>query len=131
MRCLILVFLLFTSSYTFSQSLKIGALIPELSRNAEIEGIVYDGENEKEPLIFAEVIVKETNITTETAIDGSFKLNLKPGKYSLIFSFIGYKSIEIIDLEVTSNSTLKLDQVLNALKIDTFISEINTISKVR
>jgi len=126
MRYLILVFLLFTSAYTVSQSLKIGSLTPEFNRNGEIEGIVYDDENNKQPLMFAEVTVKDSNITTETTIDGVFKLKLKPGKYSLIFSFIGYKSIEVKNVEVSSNTTLKIDQVLSALIIDSGISKTNT-----
>lgn len=131
MKYLFLAFLLFTSSHIFSQSLKIGSLISQFNRNGEIEGIIYDGENIKEPLIFAEVIVKDTTITTTTAFDGSFKLNLKPGNYTLIVSFIGYKSIEIENVKVSSNGILKLNQVLNALKMDTSISEIDIISNTK
>lgn len=129
MRYLIFAFLLVTSSHIFSQSLKMSSLIGDYNRNGEIEGVVLDGENENEPLFFAEVVVKGTDITTVTEIDGSFKISLKPGKYSLVFSFTGYKSIEVENVEVLTNSILRLDQVLNALnlKMDTSISEINTI----
>ena len=131
MRYLFLAVLLFSSTSIFSQSLKMGSLISEFNRNGEIEGIIYDGENENEPLVFAEVIVKETNISAETTIDGTFKLSLKPGNYSLIFSFIGYRSIEVANVEVTSNSKIKLNQILNPLKMSASITEINVISKTK
>lgn len=131
MRFFIITFFFFISLQNFGQSFKMSSLIDDYNRNGEIEGVVFDGENENEPLIFAEVFVKETNMAVVTEIDGSFKLSLKPGKYSLLFSFIGYKSIEIKNIEVSSSSTIKLNQVLNALKIETSISEINTILKAK
>ena len=131
MRYFIITFFFFISLQNFGQSFKMSSLIDDYNRNGEIEGVVFDGENENEPLIFAEVFVKETNMAVVTEIDGSFKLSLKPGKYSLLFSFIGYKSIEIKNIEVSSSSTIKLNQVLNALKIETSISEINTILKAK
>ncbi|WP_162880030.1 carboxypeptidase-like regulatory domain-containing protein [Lutibacter oceani] len=131
MRFFIITFFFFISLQNFGQSFKMSSLIDDYNRNGEIEGVVFDGENESEPLIFAEVFVKETNMAVVTEIDGSFKLSLKPGKYSLLFSFIGYKSIEIKNIEVSSSSTIKLNQVLNALKIETSISEINTILKAK
>ena len=131
MRFFIITFFFFISLQNFGQSFKMSSLIDDYYRNGEIEGVVFDGENENEPLIFAEVFVKETNMAVVTEIDGSFKLSLKPGKYSLLFSFIGYKSIEIKNIEVSSSNTIKLNQVLNALKIETSISEINTILKAK
>lgn len=129
MKHFILVFLLFSSSYTFSQSLTIGSLISDFNRNGQIEGLILDGENNNEPLMFADVIVKGTSISEQTAKDGSFKLHLKPGNYSLVFNFIGYKSVELKNVEVTSNNTLKLNQVLNALKFEMHFSEQHVISK--
>lgn len=131
MRFFIITFFFFISLQNFGQSLKMSSLIDNCNRNGEIEGAVFDGEHENEPLIFAEVFVKETNMTVVTEIDGSFKLSLKPGRYSLLFSFIGYKSIEIKSIEVSSSSTIKLNQILNALKIEPSISEVSLISKVK
>ncbi|TEW73688.1 carboxypeptidase-like regulatory domain-containing protein [Gramella jeungdoensis] len=131
MRFFIITFFFFISLQNFGQSLKMSSLIDNCNRNGEIEGAVFDGEHENEPLIFAEVFVKETNMTVVTEIDGSFKLSLKPGRYSLLFSFIGYKSIEIKSIEVSSSSTIKLNQILNALKIESSISEVSLISKVK
>ena len=129
MRHFFILFMLFSSSLTFSQSLSIGPLISDFNRNGEIEGVVYDGENENEPLFFAEVTVKETNTTTETAIDGSFKLSLKPGNYTLVISFIGYKSVEIKNINVTANNTLQLAQVLNTIKLEQPNSQSIIITK--
>ncbi len=131
MKRFILIFVLFSSTLTFGQTLSIGPLISDFTRNGEIEGFIYDGENENEPLFFAEVIVKEVNTTIETSIDGSFKLSLKPGNYTLVFSFVGYKSVEVKNIKVTANKTLHLNQVLNALKLEQPYSEQNFISKAK
>ena len=131
MRFIILSFFLFLSATIFSQSLKIGSLVSDFNNNGTVNGFVYDGENDKDPLIFAEVFVKETNTTITTDVDGSFKLKLKSGKYSLKFSFLGYKSIEVNNVEILSNSSLKLNQVLKALKPEATVSEVSFISKVK
>ncbi|UMB59802.1 carboxypeptidase-like regulatory domain-containing protein [Lutibacter sp. A80] len=129
MRYLIFVFLLVISSHSFGQSLKIGSLIENYGNDGKIEGVVLDGENEGDPLFFAEILVKEAGISVVTDVDGAFKLSLNPGNYTLVFSFIGYQTIEVEDVEVLENTTLKLDQVLGALRLKTTISiaEINTI----
>ncbi|SNR52983.1 CarboxypepD_reg-like domain-containing protein [Lutibacter flavus] len=131
MRVLIVTFFLLIITQNFGQSLKMSSLTTDFNKKGNIEGVVFDGENENEPLIFAQVLVKETNTTATTDVDGSFRLKLKPGKYSLKFSFIGYNSIEINNVKISSNSSLKLYQVLNALKPKTSISEGNLISKAK
>jgi outer membrane receptor protein involved in Fe transport len=44
------------------------------------------------PIVFANVIVENTNIGTSTNNDGTFSLSLTPGDYKLTFSSIGYIS---------------------------------------
>jgi hypothetical protein len=68
-------------------------------------------------LVFAEIIVNNTQSKTDSKIDGSFQFNLKPGIYSLQVRFIGYKTIEIESVEVTSNTITNISQSLTALKV--------------
>ena len=62
-----------------------------LAQTHKIEGFVYDSSTEI-PLSFASIRIEGTTSGTAANIDGFFSLKLKPGRYKLIFSFIGYKS---------------------------------------
>lgn len=84
-----------------------------------VNGKVLDGAFEKEPLAFANVKVKDLDISVETDIDGSYQLNLLKGRYTLIVDFIGYESIEIEDV-VVSDSNVNLSPVLlEATRLET------------
>ncbi|WP_157961082.1 carboxypeptidase-like regulatory domain-containing protein [Lutibacter citreus] len=126
MRYFIIVVLLVVSSNITAQKLKTGSLVAVYNQKSEVKGIVLDAENEGEPLYFAEVTVKELNKTVETEIDGSFKLSLKPGEYTLVYSFIGYETVEIQNVKIQGGNVLKLKQVLKASKPDT--PNLNTVA---
>lgn len=131
MKLFIIAVFLFFSTTTFGQSLSINSLVSGLDNSGAIEGVIYDGDNNNEPLFFAEVVVKETNTVVTTNEKGTFKLNLKSGKYTLAVSFSGYKTVEITNIEVASNTKLELNQVLVPLKIEPIISEASLISKAK
>jgi TonB-linked SusC/RagA family outer membrane protein len=57
----------------------------------EIKGTVYDELNE--PLVSANVYVKNTTTGTLTDLDGKFTIKASQGS-TLVFSFVGYKTIE-------------------------------------
>lgn len=56
-----------------------------------IKGEILDRET-KEPLIGATVYVEEYKTGTATDLNGKFKVKLPEGKFTLTFSYIGYKS---------------------------------------
>lgn len=68
-----------------------------------ISGTVMDGEF-SEPLPFATVIVKETGEGTTTDFDGVFRVDVGSGAYTLIFSFVGYQSQEVSNIDATSGN---------------------------
>ena len=122
MKLSVFLFVFFFSLTFYSQSFKVDSFFSESQQNGTIKGFVLDEENNNEPLVFAEIIVKNSETKTESAIDGSFHLNLKQGIYNLQMRFIGYKTIEINNIKVTSNNTTNLNQTLAALKIEPSIS---------
>ena len=72
-----------------------------------ITGVVVDGRGE--PLIGVSIQEKGTSNGTITGLDGDFSLNVSAGS-TLIFSYIGYKSEEVVVGERTSiNVTLNED----------------------
>lgn len=125
MRLLVTALFIFTNTFLFSQSFEVGSLVDDFSKNGKIEGVVLDNEENNEPLAFVTISVKNTEVETTSNIDGSFSINLKPGKYTLVYQFIGYKTVEIENVTVVSNSGTIKNQVLNALTIDAGISLVS------
>ena len=72
-----------------------------------ISGTLLDKEMNNEPLSFASVVVKGTAIGTETDLDGNFTLSVTSGSQTLVFNFLGYKTLEV-PVVVISGETLSL-----------------------
>lgn len=60
-----------------------------------IKGKLTDKEMNNEALSFANVIIKGTTIGTQTDMDGNYSISIKAGSYTIVFSFLGYKDIEV------------------------------------
>ena len=118
MKPFFLAFTLLFSLQFYGQSFKMASLVKEMNQLGEIKGIVLDHEFNNEPLIFATVAIKNTNLSTTTDLDGTFSFNLKPGTYTLIFSFTGYKTIEIPAIHISANNTSTCNQILSALQLE-------------
>ena len=94
MRNFILLFILFTSTFSFAQS--VGSVVGKLT----------DKEFNNEPLAFANVLIKGTTTGTTSDFDGLYTFeDLDPGSYTLIFSFVGYETQEIVVQIVAGNVT--------------------------
>lgn len=76
-----------------------------------ISGTIIDGDF-NEPLAFANILVKGSDQGVVSDFDGNFLLELNPGKYTLIASYVGYQSKEIVDIEVIGDSFANIDIVL-------------------
>ena len=128
MKPFLIYIALFFSTSLISQSFNVSSLISDVNKEGVIEGVVYDT-NLTSKLAFANVSIKNTTIEVETDFEGSFSINLKPGNYTLIFSFLGYKTVEVDNVKVTASGLVKCNQVLEVLKIESDISSINNSSK--
>ncbi|MEX1382792.1 outer membrane beta-barrel protein [Lutibacter sp.] len=102
MKNFFIVLLLLFSTLIFSQA------------KGTISGIVLDKEVENSPLPFANVFVKGTTIGTTTEFEGTYSFQIAPGTYTVVFSFIGYQTVEVTNVVVTEGNTTKLDQILSA-----------------
>ena len=58
-----------------------------------VKGVVTDDEG---PLIGASVMLKGTNIGTAAGMDGTYSLNVPSDDAVLVFSSIGYKTVELV-----------------------------------
>ncbi|HET8810640.1 MAG TPA: TonB-dependent receptor, partial [Flavobacteriaceae bacterium] len=80
-----------------------------------ITGKLTDKEAGNTPLAFANILVKGTSKGTISDFDGNYIIeNIAPGNYTLIFSFVGYKTVEIGDVKVVANQTIQVDASLAA-----------------
>lgn len=74
-----------------------------------ISGRVTDQSN-NEPLIGTNVLVVGTNFGAATDLDGNYIIkNLPPGKYSLRFTYISYKTVTVDEVTVESGKETKID----------------------
>ncbi|RLD28579.1 MAG: SusC/RagA family TonB-linked outer membrane protein, partial [Bacteroidetes bacterium] len=82
------------------------------SVNYAISGIVTDGFN-GESIPGVTVMIANTSYGTASDMNGNFLFTakLKPGTYTLVFSFVGYKSVEQ-ELVLADNNTLTVNATL-------------------
>ncbi|PQJ80130.1 TonB-dependent receptor [Polaribacter porphyrae] len=81
--------------------------------NATVKGILTDKEAGNEPLPFANVIIKGTTIGSTTDFDGKYSLKVPAGSHVIVFSFLGYKSIEK-PFAIKAGETITINQLMSA-----------------
>jgi len=94
-----------------------------LSANAQtgaITGTIMDGEF-NEPMAFANVLIKNTTKGTTSDFDGKYTIDIDPGTYTVVFSYIGYQTVEISNVNVTANADVLVDVTLNTNSLDNVI----------
>ena len=93
-------FVLFSFQSSFAQKEKVKTLT--------ISGKVTDQSN-GESLIGATIYISELKTGTVTDVYGNFSISLKPGAYSVVISYIGYKSeLKKVDLQGNMNMNIEL-----------------------
>ncbi|MAD97709.1 MAG: TonB-dependent receptor [Flavobacteriaceae bacterium] len=78
-----------------------------------VKGTLTDKEANNEPLPFANVLIKGTQNGTTTDFDGNYTVKVKPGTYTIVFSFLGYKSVEKT-FTITAGQTITINQAMSA-----------------
>lgn len=77
----------------------------------KLAGRVTD--SQQQPIIGANVVIPALRMGIATDSDGRYTLlNIPPGKIDVKFSSIGHRSATIRDVEISSDNTYRLDQVL-------------------
>jgi outer membrane receptor protein involved in Fe transport len=78
-----------------------------------ISGVLTDKQTNNEALPFANVLIKGTNNSANTDIDGKYSINIAPGSYTVVYSFLGYETVEAIVI-VKANETTTVNQTLSS-----------------
>lgn len=78
-----------------------------------VTGTVTDKEMSGEALPFANVFIKGTSIGGTTDMDGKYTLSVPTGNQTIVFSFVGYQTIEK-QIVIKENETTTVNQELGA-----------------
>jgi TonB-dependent receptor len=79
----------------------------------KLKGVLTDKETNNEPLPFANVIIKGTSIGATTDFDGNYSFSVPVGTHTVVFSFLGYKTIQKT-FTIKAGETVTINQVLSA-----------------
>ncbi len=101
MRKLLVVFVLLLTTVVKAQE------------KGTITGTVTDKEMNNESLPFANVFIKGTTVGATTDFDGKYSLNVNEGNVIVVFSFVGYKTMEV-PVTVVAGKTQTINQLLSA-----------------
>ncbi|MDQ7040266.1 MAG: TonB-dependent receptor [Rhodothermus sp.] len=79
------------------------------AQTGKLAGYVHDAET-GEPLLGATVFVEETGQGATTDAQGYYVvLNLRPGTYTIRFSYVGYETVRYTDVRIVSDQTRQLN----------------------
>ncbi|MCK0158006.1 TonB-dependent receptor [Cellulophaga sp. F20128] len=119
MRLFLLTFCLLTC--LFSKAQETGSIVGKLT----------DKEMNNDPLAFANVLIKGTTKGTTSDFDGLYEIaNLVPGNYTVQYSYVGYETIEIPNVEIISGkvTTINVPMAANeGMQLDEIV--ITTVSR--
>ena len=105
MKKLALVFSLLFTTLLFSQ------------QGGSVAGTILDKEMNNEPLLFANVQLKNTSKSIQTNFHGNFEIHdIKTGDYILVVSYLGYETLEI-PISIEEDKTTRMIYELEAKKI--------------
>lgn len=86
--------------------------------SGNIKGKVSDNEMNGEPLLFANISLKNTTFKTESNFHGNFEINdVAPGKYTMKIAYLGYRTIEF-PVIVEADKITFLEKGLNAITLN-------------
>lgn len=102
MKKISLLLVLITSAISFAQS------------TGSVKGMLTDKEYNNEPLAFANVLIKGTTKGTTSDFDGQYEITgLEAGSYTLLFSFVGYETVEM-PVVIVSGKATKVNLAMSA-----------------
>ncbi|MEX0314538.1 MAG: TonB-dependent receptor [Allomuricauda sp.] len=104
MKYILLIFTLF-----------VGIQVGAQESTGSIVGKLTDKELNNDPLAFANVLIKGTTQGTTSDFDGLYEISgVEPGVYTIVYSYLGYETIEIPDVEVIAGKVTNIDVPMSA-----------------
>ena len=66
---------------------------------------------------FANVLIKGTSTGITTDFDGKFSIDVSPGEYTLVFSFVGYNTKEVSNISIKENEVAVINVSLSSVTL--------------
>jgi TonB-dependent receptor len=106
----------------------LSVVILNAQNTGSIVGKLTDKDFNNEPLPFANILIKGTARGTTSDIDGLYELkDLEPGTYTLVFSFVGYETIEIeAEVQAGKVTTINVPMGASAATLDEVLIKTST-----
>ncbi len=94
------------------------SLVLHSQSHGSVSGTITDLEMNGEPLLYANIELKDTQWNAQTNLNGNFEISgIAPGKYTLAIGFPGYETLEI-PIDVKENKVVEIRKELYAKSID-------------
>jgi hypothetical protein len=87
------------------------------AQNGKIAGKIKDAKT-NDVLVGASIMVADRQLGSSSSMEGTYQLSLPPGTYNLVFSFSGYQSKTIKDVEIKAGQFIELDITLESQSKD-------------
>lgn len=84
------------------------------AQKGEVTGKLIDVEFQ-DTIAFANILVKGSTTGTTTDFDGIYTLSLDEGTYTLVFSYLGYKTVEITDVIIKASEVATVNVNMETL----------------
>ena len=98
-----------------------------------VSGNITDLEMNDEPLMFAQVEIRDTDRKANTNLNGNFEIaGIEPGKYVLAISYAGYETKDV-PIEVKDQNTVTVHEGLSAksLEVGALLESVDAEKKTR
>jgi TonB-dependent receptor len=79
-----------------------------VAQTGTIRGTIFE-DSTGDPILFGNVQVVGNTIATTSDLDGAYTIELEPGTYSILFTYIGFSDLTISDVVVTDGQITTLD----------------------
>jgi len=100
------------------------------AQKGAVSGTVFDGQTSR-PIIGVDVLVNgQGSDRQKTGPDGSYRLELSPGKYTLKFAQENYLPVELTDVEVKAGEAVDASTVMTAKGATTTVEVRESVSAV-
>ncbi len=95
-----------------------------------IKGNIVDLEMGNDPLLLAQVSIKNTALHTQTNFHGNFEIsNIDSGRYILTICYLGYETLEM-PIVIKENGVAKINGGLGAMRISLDdVAGLNSVAK--
>jgi len=78
-----------------------------------VSGVLTDKDANNATLPFANAMIKGSTIGTTTDENGKYAINIVPGNYTIVFSFLGYENAEV-PISITAGETITINKALGS-----------------